>query len=189
RGEPLGGLRDRAGRRVPRVVVQETLAVQVDTLDLADHMQITPLNPLHVDVAERLQPGTEPGRRTPYPPGDRTDPAVAPGQHRDDAVGLPQLLYPQDHRVVARQLAVEAGHTFILRRSRSCSGALISNRPNNSMIDAILAAGRAISARSRACGAASDHAASPWPPVRAGRGRPGCRAAPRSADGPGCRPP
>ena len=42
--------------------------------------------------------------------------------------------------------------------------------------------------RSPACGAAGGRAASPWPPARAGRGTPSCRAGPRSRPGPGCRP-
>ena len=43
-------------------------------------------------------------------------------------------------------------------------------------------------ARSRVGAAAWGRAASPWPPGRAGRGRPACRAAPRSAARAGCRP-
>ena len=42
--------------------------------------------------------------------------------------------------------------------------------------------------RSRASAAGAGRAASPWRSSRAGRGRPGCRAAPRSGGGPRCRP-
>ena len=74
RGEPLGRLGDRAGRRVARIVGEELLAVQRDGLDLAHRVQraadaLGRAGQLQVDVPERLQPGAEPGAWCGVPPG------------------------------------------------------------------------------------------------------------------------
>ena len=62
-----------------------------------------PVVELQVDVAERLQPGAEPGLGPAHALGDRADPAVAPGQQRDDPVGLAELLHPEHDRLVPVQ--------------------------------------------------------------------------------------
>ena len=149
--QPLGGLGD---RRSPRCSAGSRRGSRCRSRSMPSTWltmsQRAALEQLHVDVAERLQPGAEPRRGAPHALGDRAHPAVPAGEQRDDPVGLAQLLHAQHHRVVAVEPASEPRrHTAIVPRT----------------------------VRSPAGAAASGRAASPWRPVRAGRGRPGCRAA------------
>src|SRR4029450_215410 len=92
---------------------------QGDRLDLADRVQgaahsLRRTGELQVDVAERLQPGAESGGGAAHAAGHRAQPAVPPGEQRDDPVALAQLLHAQHHRVVAVEVAAISGHLAIL---------------------------------------------------------------------------
>ncbi|RFS44875.1 hypothetical protein D0Q02_19685 [Micromonospora craniellae] len=125
RGESFGGLGDGAGRGVAGIVTEEPLAVQVDPLDLADAVQRTAqlalgvTGELQVDVTEGFQPGAELRGGPAYPPGDRAQPAVSPGEQGDDPVRLAEFLHTQHHRVVAVELSAVPGHRVILPPRRS----------------------------------------------------------------------
>src|SRR5699024_1788486 len=73
-------------------------------LHLGDHVQVPAGVELHVDHAERFQPGPELRAGAPHPLGHRAHLPVAAGQQRDDPVGLTQLVGAQHDRLVPVEL-------------------------------------------------------------------------------------
>ena len=108
--EPLGRLEHRRARRPTGVVAGELSAVSGDRLDLGHRVQGSSLVQLDVDVAERLEPGTDATGRLAHPSGHPANATVRSGEEGDDAIGLAQLLGTQHDGLVA----VEGHATFSL---------------------------------------------------------------------------
>ena len=100
-GQPLGGLDDRRGAGVTRIVGDQHRTERIERLGLGDDVQVAAGIELQVDVAERLQPAAEPTLGPPHALGHRPDPALAPGQQGDDPIGLAEFRHPQHHGGVA----------------------------------------------------------------------------------------
>src|SRR4051794_12454145 len=82
------------------VVVLARVVVRLDQLDARDRLQVAvALVKQDLDVAERLEPGTEPGLRLPDALRDGADPPAVEAVEVEDAVGLPQPHRPQDDRL------------------------------------------------------------------------------------------
>src|SRR6478736_1987338 len=105
-------LEHRRGAGVGDVVPGDRVAVGSERLDLGDGVEVAALIALDVDDHAGLEARAETGLRASHPLGDRADAAPGAGQHRDDAVGLAQLVGAQDDRLVTVE-----GHGSILPRA------------------------------------------------------------------------
>ena len=83
------------------IIVGQRLSEGVQGLDLGDHIETAAGRELQVNVGEGLQARAELGRCPPNSLGDSAHLAVSPAEHRDDPVGLAQLMGAQHDRVVA----------------------------------------------------------------------------------------
>lgn len=99
-GQTLGGFEDCAAGGVPAVIGNDVPAERVHRVHLSDDVEVASGIEQDVDVRKRLQPCAELGLGAAHPLGHRTDDAVLPGQQRDDAIGLTQLVLAQDDCVV-----------------------------------------------------------------------------------------
>ena len=108
-GELVGGLDHRVRRGVRGVVLGDLGTVGAERLGLRDHVERAPLVELQVGDHERLEPGSELRRRASHALRDGAHLAVAPGEQRDDAVGLAQLVGAQHDGFISVD-----GHTSIL---------------------------------------------------------------------------
>ena len=98
-----------------------------ERLHLRHGVEGTSLVELDIDVAERLQSGTDTARRLAHPARDSANPAVRAGEESDDAIGLAQLLGAQHDGLVA----VEGHATFSLpagQRTASAHGEVLGRR-------------------------------------------------------------
>ena len=99
--QAVGGLDHRAGGGVPVVVRGDVGPVRAERLGLLHDVEGAPDVELHVGDHERLQPRAEAGGRAPDALGDRAHLAVPLAEHRDDPVGLTQLVGAQHHDFVS----------------------------------------------------------------------------------------
>lgn len=101
RGQALGGLEHRRAGGPARVVGAQHRTVGLERLDLSDGVQGSADVELDVDSTEGLEACAEPAGRTTHTLGDGAHPPVRARQHRDDAIGLAELVDAQHDGFVA----------------------------------------------------------------------------------------
>src|SRR5690606_35996698 len=116
-GEAVGGLDHGVRGREARVVARDVTAVGAEHLGLLHDVEAAPDVALHVDDHERLEPRAEPRARAPHALRNGAQLAVLPAQHRDDAVGLTQLVGAQHD-----------GFVTVNRHAPLCPAGLTSGR-------------------------------------------------------------
>lgn len=127
--QPFGSFQDRATGGVATVVGHDVSAERVDRVHLGDDVEVASRIEQNVDVRKRFQPRTELGFGAANSLGNGPHDSVLPGQQRDDAIGLTQLVLAQDDCVVTVwphviQCPTRAAAVTVpaLTRSRYCAG-------------------------------------------------------------------
>ena len=110
--EPVCRLEHRGTRGVGGIVLRDGVAVGGEEVDLSDDVEVAPLVQLDVDDHARLETRPELRLRLAHALRDGALLAVIARQHRDDAIGLPQLVGAQHDGGVT----VEGRHVSIVSR-------------------------------------------------------------------------
>ena len=96
RRESLRGFEHRRAGCPSGVVPREFGTVRLESLHLRNGVETAALVELDIDMAERLQAGTDSTGGLTHPPRYASNPTMLAGEQGDDAVGFAQLLGAKD---------------------------------------------------------------------------------------------